>query len=426
MNYGEANEYISHLRRFGSRLGLGRIERLLSLLDNPEKNFRSIVVGGTSGKGSTCSMIGSVLREAGYSVGVFTKPTISVNGEVIPNREFARLTERIKPLAGKVERDFESPTFFEFLTALAFEYFRERRIDFAVLEVGLGGRLDSTNTVTPEVSVVTNVSLEHVHVLGKTVEKIAWEKGGIIKENGTAVTGSDDPRVMKVLRDICKERKAGLFRKFELKNAESFPKHNSFEFRGSKISVPLGGKFQISNIGCALRAVDLLKAEIPLRAIRDGLKKVKWYGRFEVMEEGPTIILDSAKDPLAVKKVFESLDMFAYEKLYTVFGPSKDKLIGGMVREASGKTDLFILTRHSTAGRAAEKDVLTGEVKKKGKEFIFVDDVRDAVKKAKELADRKDIILVTGSVFTAAEARRLWFRPKFRLGIGANEDANGN
>ncbi|UCC91377.1 MAG: bifunctional folylpolyglutamate synthase/dihydrofolate synthase, partial [Candidatus Aenigmatarchaeota archaeon] len=165
MNYDQAKDYIQHLNMFGMKLGLERIKNLLSRLGNPERGFRSILVGGTSGKGSTCVMIGSVLKEAGYRVGVFTKPhlwdfteRIVVDGERISEKDFIRFAEKVKPFADNVTKEIESPTFFEFLTALAFEYFREKEIEIAVLEVGLGGRLDATNVVNPEVSIITNVS----------------------------------------------------------------------------------------------------------------------------------------------------------------------------------------------------------------------------------------------------------------------------
>ncbi len=431
MNYKQAKDYIQHLNMFGMKLGLERIERLLSQLGNPEKGFRPILVGGTSGKGSTCVMIGSVLKEAGYRVGMFTKPhlwdfteRIVVDGKRILEMDFIRLAEKVKPFADNVTKEIESPTFFEFVTSLAFEYFREKKIDFAVLEVGLGGRLDATNVVNSEVSVITNVSLEHTDVLGETIGKIAKEKAGIVKENGILVTGSDNPKVLKVLKKICKEKKAKFIKAKKPEKAKSSPKYNSFGFNGRSIRVPLAGKFQLSNIGCALAAVDSLKEEIPADAVKKGLERVRWPGRFEIVGEKPLVLLDGAKDSESLGKVMGSLDLLNYEKLYTVFGVSKGKSIPEMVKEISRKTDFFILTKHKVMDRGEDTETLRKEVEKNEKPFLIFVDVKEAVGKAVELADRKDLVLVTGSLFTVAEARELWFPKKAEMGREFNEKRN--
>lgn len=429
MNYDQAKDYIQHLNMFGIKLGLERIENLLSLLCNPEKSFRSILVGGTSGKGSTCVMIGSILKEAGYNVGVFTKPhlwdfreRITVNGKSISESDFVRLVKDIKPFAEKVSKKIESPTFFEFVTALAFEHFMEKETDFAVLEVGLGGRLDATNVVNPEVSIITNVFLEHTDILGKTIEKITKEKAGIIKQKGILVTGSDNPEVLEILKKTCRERKAKFLVGMKLKNVKSFPDGNTFGFQGSKIRVPLAGKFQLGNIGCALAAINSLSSKIPPRSIKNGLEKVKWPGRFEIVNKKPLVLLDGAKDPESLNKVIESLDMLRYERLYTVLGVSKNKSIPNMIKEISKKTDFFILTKHKVMGRGAKPEILRKEVEKHNKPFLIFEDVKKAVKKAIKLADRNDLVLVTGSLFTVAEARELWFKNKAKMGREFNEN----
>lgn len=433
MNYEQAKDYIQHLNMFGIKLGLDRIERLLSSFGNPENEFRSIIVGGTSGKGSTCVMLGSILKEAGYKVGVFTKPhlwdfteRITINGKRISERDFVRLAEKIKPFADNVGKETESPTFFEFITALAFEYFREEKIDFAVLEVGLGGRLDATNIVNPEISIITNVSLEHTDILGKTIEKITKEKAGIVKENGILVTGSDNPKVLGILKEICKERKARFLKGMKPENAKSNSKGNSFDLEGSNIFVPLAGKFQLRNIGCVLTAIKSLKEKIPARAIKKGLEKVKWPGRFEIVNKRPLVLLDGAKDSESLRSLQESLDMLDYEKLYTVLGISNDKLIPQMIKEISKKTDFFILTKHKTMGRGADIEILHKEVEKHEKPFLIFDDVKNAVKKARQLVNKNDLVLVTGSLFTVAEARELWFEKKARFGREFNENVKRN
>jgi len=431
MNYAEATDYIQNLNRFGIKLGLERIQKLLELLGNPQESFRSIIVGGTSGKGSTTVMIGSVVKEAGYRTGVFTKPhlfdfreRIKVNGQMIPESDFIRLVEKIKPFADDVSRDFESPTFFEFVTAMAFEYFREKRVEFAVLEVGLGGRLDATNTVRPEVSIITNVSLEHTKILGDTIEKIAREKAGILKEGGVLVTGAENPDAIAVLRKICRDRKAKFVRAEKLKGAKSYSDGNAIKFKGTKIFVPLAGRYQLKNIACALTAIRQMKEELPKFAIKKGLEKVKWPGRFEMVGRRRKILLDGAKDSESMRHLMNSLDLIKYRKLYTVFSASEDKLIPKMLHEAGRKTDFFILTKHKVLGRGADPCELAKEVKKQGKDFLVIYDVKDAVRKAMQLAGKNDLILVTGSLFTVAEAREIWFRKKARMGREFNENVD--
>jgi dihydrofolate synthase/folylpolyglutamate synthase len=429
MNYREATEYIQNLNKFGIKLGLDRVKRLLDLLGNPQVSFRSILVGGTSGKGSTTVMIGSVLKETGFRTGVFTKPhlfdfreRIAVDGDTITERDFVRLVEKIKPLAERMRRESEYPTFFEFVTAMAFEYFREKKVGFAVLEVGLGGRLDATNVANAEVSVITNVSLEHTEILGPTVEKIAVEKAGIVKENGILVTGSDDPKVLRVLEKICMDRNSRFVKAGKLKNAESTERGNGFELDSEKISVPLAGKYQLRNISCALAALDSLDEKIPIRAIKDGLEKVRWPGRFEVVNAHPKVLLDGAKDSESIKCLMDSLDLIAYDKLYCVFGVSNDKNADAMVDEASKKSDFFILAKHGVMGRGMEPELLAKEVKKCEREFLIVPDVKCAVKKAMELAGKDGLVLVTGSLFTVAEARELWFGGHAKMGREFNEN----
>lgn len=429
MDFEQAKAYVQSLNRFGMKLGLERIERLTSLLGNPQNEFRSILVGGTNGKGSTSVMIGSVLKEAGYDVGMFSKPhlfdlreRISVNGENIPDKDFVRLVEKIKPLADKVGKNFENPTFFEFVTSLAFEYFREKKIDIAVLEVGLGGRLDATNVTNPEVSIITNVFLEHQDILGKTVEKIAKEKAGIIKQNGILVTGSEDSKVLKVLREVCRKRKARLIKTEKLEKPESSPKFNKFDFQGSRIRVPLGGRYQIKNIACAMTAISSLKDRIPTKAIVKGMGNVKWPGRFEIVNTKPFVLLDGAKDTEGLKSLMKSLDLLNYDRLYTVLGVSKDKMIPDMIKEITKKTDFFILTKHKVNGRGTDTETLWKETEKSGKPFLIFNDVKEAVKKAIELSKKNDLILVTGSLFTVAEARELWFSRNSKMGREFNEN----
>ncbi|MCX6818297.1 MAG: bifunctional folylpolyglutamate synthase/dihydrofolate synthase [Candidatus Aenigmarchaeota archaeon] len=428
MNYAEATGYIQRLNKFGMKLGLERVERLLELLGNPQKSFRSILVGGTSGKGSTTVMIGSVLREAGYRTGVFVKPhlsdfreRISVDGKMIPESDFVRLVGKIKPLAERMSVESEGPTFFEFITAVAFEYFCEQRVQFAAVEVGLGGRLDATNTLIPDVCIITHVSLEHTNILGDTVEKIAREKAGIIKRGCVLVTADKNKDVLRLLEKTCAERGAKFLRAPEIRNAISTSAGNEFIFEGESIFVALAGRFQLENIACALAAIRSL-GEIPVKAIKKGLANTKWPGRFELVSKRPFVLLDGAKDVASTRSLTGSLNLIKYNKLYTVFGVSDDKLFPEMLRELAGATDFFIFTKHKMLNRGVEPSELARYAGKQNKNFIIVNDVKDAVRKAMKLAGKNDLVLVTGSLFTVGEAREIWFRKKSRMGREFNEN----
>ena len=238
-------DYLYNLERFGIKLGLEAITELLGLLDNPQKKFKSVHIAGTNGKGSVSAYLAAILQEASYKVGWYTSPhlikfneRIRVDGKAIENRELVRLTELIKEkVEGKIQ-----PTFFEFTTALAFLYFAEQKVDFAVVEVGMGGRLDATNVLNPEVAVITNISFDHQKHLGNTLEKIAGEKAGIIKENGKVVVGKRDIGLVKLFKEKCEEKKSTLF----LAGKE-------------QIETPLLGRHQQENANTAITSPKILK-----------------------------------------------------------------------------------------------------------------------------------------------------------------------
>lgn len=413
MNYKEVTDYIFNLGRFGGiKLGLERIEYLLNAIGNPHKKLKFIHVGGTAGKGSTVAMIASILKEAGYKIGRYTSPHLSsfterivVNDERISEDEVVRQFEELKPLVDEME---DKPTFFELATAIALKYFYQQKVDFAVLEVGLGGRLDATNVVTPLVSVITNIGLEHTEILGNTVEEIAKEKAGIIKENGIFVTAVDD-KVYSILYDICKQ-----------KNCKIIRVDKEVDF-----NLGLLGDYQKINAAVALAVINELKKfaiNISEDVIKEGLLKVKWSGRFEIMQENPFVILDCAKDPLSMNKLASSLkSYFADRDLILVISISSDKKISLMLKEIVPLSKLVVITKHKVADRAADVSLIANEVEKYGKGYLIVEDVKQAVGKALEFAEDNDIICVTGSVFTVGEARELWYPEKVLWGREFNE-----
>jgi len=361
---------------------LERVSYLLRELGDPQRAFRAIHVTGTSGKGSTTAMAAPILGAAGYRVGMYTSPHLSsfterivVDGRPIGVEEVVGLLEEVRPMAAEMaSTKLDHPTFFEVSTAIAFKHFQERNVDLAVVEVGMGGRLDATNVLEAPVAVITNVGLEHTKYLGETVVEIAREKAGIVKRGSTLITAADQPKVLRLL-----------------------------------------GRHQLRNASCAVGAVEALSlhgVEVPEEAIGEGLRRARWPGRLEVVQGKPLTVLDCAKDPRAMENLVHVVpEEFSYRRLIAVVSISRDKEIPRMIRALAGVADHFILTRHGVMGRAAEPEALALEVERYSKPYEIVEGVEEAVRRAMERAGEGDLILVTGSVFTVGEARELGFRP---------------
>jgi dihydrofolate synthase/folylpolyglutamate synthase len=430
-------EYLHSLRGRGAKLGLGRVEALVKALGNPQEGYKSILVGGTSGKGSTTVMLSSILMSSGFRVGTFTSPHLSglterimVDGERIPEKEFVRIVNIIKDTIEGLE---EHPTFFEVITAAALLYFKERQVDYAVLEVGLGGRLDATRLASPVLSVITNVSLEHTKILGSTVKEIAGEKAGIIQEKGTLVTAAEG-EALEAFGRICREKGSGILvvgidiiysredaglegQRFSITVPDS--KHEGFE-------IPLLGKHQLENAACAVAAAHALIDDISADAIRKGLRQVRWPGRMEVMQERPLVLLDCAKDPEAMRCLRETVEEdIPHDRIILVLGISSDKDIGRMVDIIAPIADETIITAHKVMERAAEPERIVEEVKRNSRRYTVIDDVKEAVKRAISMAGEGDLVLVTGSLFTVAEARELWDSEQNAWGRELNEIPEG-
>ena len=432
MGYRELVEWLFSLRRLSSKPGLRRISHLLSELGDPHRAFKAIHVTGTSGKGSTTAMAASILHAAGYRVGMYTSPHLSsfterivVDGQPIGVGDVVRLIESLRPIAeGMASKpDLGHPTFFELSTAMAFKYFEERGVDYAVVEVGMGGRLDATNVIDAEVAVITNVSLEHTKYLGDTVIEIAGEKAGIIKPGSTLITAVEQPEILELLEGICHDRDAEIYvvdRDIRYRRLRHSLEGQWFNLQGLRddyreLFIPLLGGHQLRNASCAVGAVETLSlhgVEVPPEAVREGLRKTRWPGRLEVVQRKPLTILDCAKDPKAMENLAAVLrEDFSYDRLIAVVSISRDKDIPRIIRALASVASHFIITRHGVMGRAAEPEAIAVEVERFSKPYEIVEDVRSAVRRALEIAGGDDLILVTGSVFTVGEARCLWFKP---------------
>jgi dihydrofolate synthase/folylpolyglutamate synthase len=369
-------QYLRSLEKFGINLGLGRTKFLLEMLGNPQLKFKSIHVAGTNGKGSTSAMIASILKEAGYKVGLYTSPhlfdyreRIDINGRKISKHEFLKGLRLVKNITknprlksgesfptlqrgGFRKSQDMQPTVFECLTAVAFWYFAKEKVDYAVVEVGLGGRLDATNVVTPLVSVITNVDYEHTNILGKTLAKIAYEKAGIIKPGIPVVTAEKKREALRVIEEVCRKRGS----KLEVVNRKSkAPRLRSGQVesrkpldfaRGkSKVGILIGSHQKI-NAACAIAALQAAGIKISKRAITTGLKKVRWPARFQVISKKPLTIVDGAHNPAGAKVLRETLQAeFPGKKFSFVVGMQEDKNARGILAELKPVAREIILTR---------------------------------------------------------------------------------
>ena len=428
MNYEESLKYLlrfadyERISRAGVVWDTGRIERLLEKLGNPQWFAKTAHVAGTKGKGSTSAMISSILKEAGYKVGLYTSPhllsyteRIRVNGQPITEAEWAGLVEEIQPHVEAVnaEKTYGELTTFELYTAMAFLHFRNIGAPYQVMEVGLGGRLDATNVVKPQVCVITSISYDHMEVLGNTLAKIATEKAGIVKPGVPVVTAPQFPEAMEAIEKICRERKAQLIkvgRDVSWKRVKFDEKGQTFRLKGllaeNGVRIPLLGEHQVENAACAAAAAEVLattEKKITSSAIVKGLQKVDWPGRLQVLRKKPRLVVDGAHNVYSMQKLGEALKKyFKYDRLILVLGFSADKDVAGMLDEAVKMTGDIIVAA-STSPRSAKPAALVDELAKRGVKARAADSVPAALKLAISSAQTDDLICATGSIFLVAE-----------------------
>lgn len=426
MNYDEALEWLFNIRRFGPERTLGPTRHILNLIGTPQENYGTIHVGGTNGKGSTSAMIASILHAGGYKVGLFTSPhlenfreRIRVGGEMISAEDVARLLNEIKVLFSRMI-DYPEPMplrFFDIVTAVCFKYFQEQGVDYGVIEVGLGGRLDATNVLNPLVSVITNIGFEHVNILGPTLEDIAYEKGGIIKPNSVLVTAEERDNVFNVFKEKADSIGTKVVRitettTWERKSASSDGQVFNLatgNARYDALVIPLFGEHQVINATTAVSTVEELQKKnlvISEEAVRTGLRDVYWPARLEVVSKKPLVVLDCAKDAEATEAVRKTIQSdFTYGRLVAVVSMSSDKNIDGMIENIAQVADHFIITKHSVTARAAEPEVLIKEINKAGKTYQVKLESDNAFEAAVNHAGDEDMVLVIGSVYLAGDAR---------------------
>ncbi len=425
MNYKSALTYLDNLAIFGIHLELSNINRLLSFLDNPHQSMQYIHIGGTNGKGSTAAFTSSILNEAGISVGLYTSPhllsfeeRIRINGECISHKDMATGISLIKQ---HIENEWNAneslPTYFEVATALALWYFAKERVELCVLEVGLGGRLDATNIISPLVSIITNVSLEHTEYLGSTIEEITYEKAGIIKEGVPVICADKEPGTLKILEAICTQRQAKLYLVDKEINYREID-DKKFAINGilgnfyTDMEVRLKGKYQWRNAVTSVGAIELLSQygiNISENHIRKGLANTRWPARLEVIKDDPLIIIDCTHTPAGAKILAEEIkNIFSSYQPILVVGILKDKDVGEIL-SALFQTNphLVILTQPNT-NRACPVEILNEYVSKYTDRIKVCSKLEDALKIAGEEVTPTNLICVTGSLYTAAEAMRYY------------------
>lgn len=409
-------EYIHSVCWKGSVLGLGRIQELMDRLGNPEKNLKFVHVAGTNGKGSTCACISSILTQAGYKTGLFTSPyiikfneRIQIDGEYISDEDLEEITNRVRPHADVMN---DSPTEFELITGIALEYFRSKACDIVVLEVGLGGELDSTNVIPcPEVEVITSIGLDHTEQLGNTIEAVANAKAGIIKPNSDVVISGGDDRAEAVIREVCIKQNSQL--KIVDRNKITV-KHESldgitFDYDTLlDLTIPLVGTYQPVNASTAILAIDVLRIKgwkISDDDIRSGISKVKWPGRFEVLNNDPYLILDGAHNPHGMKATVESLKThFDSRKGVFIMGAMADKDITAMVEllmPIAGR----IITVTPDNPRAMKADKLAELICSLGCNAEAASNIDEALKRGLESSRDYAYLCALGSLYFSADVR---------------------
>ncbi|MBC7188095.1 MAG: bifunctional folylpolyglutamate synthase/dihydrofolate synthase [Calditrichaeota bacterium] len=407
--------YLFGLHRFGMRLGLERIEALLARLGKPQRRFASVHVAGTNGKGSTAAALASILTKAGLRTGLYTSPhlvrpeeRIAIDGVPIAPEEFVELVARVRPLVDEL-----GATFFEAITAMAFLYFAEREVEIAVVEVGMGGRLDATNVLHPLLSLITSIDLDHVEHLGATVSDIAREKAGIMKPGVPCLTSAVNAEALTVLHTVATSLRAPfhtLEELFRVTDVELEQEVTTFSLVNERVAFrglrsPLVGEHQVSNCALAVSAAHLLShhdARITPAAIRTGLENTRWPGRLQRIAEHPTTLVDVAHNPEAMRCVASALQLFAFRRLLVVMGVMRDKDYQAMVAAIAPLASVAIAVAPATP-RALPAQEMAAAFRAHGVHTHEADSPRAGVALARRLATAEDLVLCTGSHYTVGE-----------------------
>ena len=416
MTAEQALEYIHSVCWKGSIPGLGRTNTLLEKMGNPHKDLKYVHIAGTNGKGSTAAMTASILRKAGYRTGLYTSPYIyqfgermQVDGQMISDEELVEITEYVKPLADSME---ESPTEFELVSCIGFEFFKRKGCDIVVLEVGMGGLLDSTNVIPcPEVAVITNIGLDHTDVLGNTLEQIAMNKAGIIKENGNAVIYRSAPSVEAGFEKVCAEKNTKLkkadFSGLQLKSHDLFEQiFDCGEYKD--IRLPLLGDHQLHNAAVVLAVAETLIENgwnITGENIYDGIRDVSWPGRFDIITRDPLFIIDGGHNPQCLEALVKNIqDYLSGRRIIAITGVLADKDYGDMYRPVLPYIEQFVCVTPPNPRRLPAAE-LAQHLTQAGATATAFESIAEGVRRAIALAGRDGAVLCFGSLYTIGDIR---------------------
>lgn len=425
MRYEEAMKYITEVGNFGSNYGLERTHKLLEYLGNPEKELKFIHIAGTNGKGSTTSMITEILMGSGYKVGMYTSPfieefeeRIQINRNNIPKETLAALMDEVKLSVDKVIEDgYNHPTEFEIITVLMLLYFKRENIDFGVIEVGLGGTLDSTNVITPILQVITSISFDHTNLLGNTLEEIAREKAGIIKKGIPTVIYPQQEEALNVIKNKCFEMDSELYiansdnLKFESVVNDDKP-YQLLKYNDEiDILLPLLGEHQIINLSVAMKTIEVLNnrniTDISIDNITKSIKSVIWKGRLEVLSNNPYVVIDGAHNIQGIQTLSKNIKKyFEYDNLYLILGILADKDVEEMIKVITPMAKkVYAVTPNSIRAELAED--LKKEIIKYNENCQDYDDYKEAYLTALNDADENDLILASGSLYMVGDMRKI-------------------
>ena len=430
MNYDQALSYIESIEKFGIDLGLDRMKQLMDRLGNPQDKLKYVHVAGTNGKGSTVAFISNILMAAGYKTGIYISPSldrftkrIQVNGREIDKDELCILTQKVKDAAQSMVKDgLSMPTEFEQVNAIAFLYYEHEKCDFVVLEVGLGGRIDSTNIIkAPEVAVIASIGFDHMQYLGDTLPKIAGEKAGIMKSGTDVVVYDQAPEVMDVFKSVAKEKGCNLFISGKPKDEKAVKydlNGQTFEYEpgfgpcvNSTYQISLLGDYQIRNASLAISAVLILQNKgydrITDKAIRQGLLDTRWEGRFELLQDKPKVIVDGAHNPDGIRVLCSSIKrLFPDQKIVFIAGVLADKDYESMMKEIAPYGKIFH-TITPPNKRALSAEDLAKTFESFGARAVCHKSVKEALDAAMKEADENDVICAFGSLYYIGEIRKL-------------------
>jgi dihydrofolate synthase/folylpolyglutamate synthase len=420
MTFTQTADFLFARRAKGMKLGLENIRRFLDRLHHPETRFASIHIAGTNGKGSTAAILESVLREAGFRTGLYTSPHLVDMRERIQIRGEHITEQSVVNFINTFRQDIEDTqvTFFEILTAMAFHHFAQKKVEIAVLETGLGGRLDATTTVTPLLTLITEIGMDHTHILGDSLEAIAGEKAGILKSGVPCITRNTNPEVRKVLSKIAGKLKVPISFTENLTESShlmSTEEGSRFDIRTPgaayrDLHLRLLGAHQVANSKLALLAVDTLNElglQIPEQAVRRGLQNVRWRGRLDLLQKNPGLLLDSAHNPMGMESLVETIrSVFSYKRLILVFGVLADKAYDTMIRQIAPLADKIILTK-PLSDRALDPEKLVALIPDKREHTEVIPNIEKAWNRAVQWAAPEDLVCGAGSIYFIGEVLRI-------------------